>query len=100
MKVKKILLSVLAIVTLFSCSRKDQMKISGDIQNASKQKVYLEQLNVDQSVVVDSTETNRKGQFSFKREVTTPTFYNVRIGKNAFVTLLGEAKRESRRPEQ
>lgn len=90
MKVKKILLSVLAIVTLFSCSRKDQMKISGDIQNASKQKVYLEQLNVDQSVVVDSTETNRKGQFSFKREVTTPTFYNVRIGKNAFVTLLGE----------
>ena len=90
MKVKKILLSVLAIVTLFSCSRKDQMKISGDIQNASKQKVYLEQLNVNQSVVVDSTETNRKGQFSFKREVTTPTFYNVRIGKNAFVTLLGE----------
>lgn len=90
MKVKKILLSVLAIVTLFSCSRKEQMKISGDIQNASKQKVYLEQLNVDQSVVVDSTETNRKGQFSFKREVTTPTFYNVRIGKNAFVTLLGE----------
>lgn len=90
MKVKKILLSVLAIVTLFSCSRKDQMKISGDIQNASKQKVYLEQLNVDQSVVVDSTKTNRKGQFSFKREVTTPTFYNVRIGKNAFVTLLGE----------
>lgn len=90
MKVKKILLSVLAIVTLFSCSRKDQMKISGDIQNASKQKVYLEQLNVDQSVVVDSTETNRKGQFSFKREVTSPTFYNVRIGKNAFVTLLGE----------
>lgn len=90
MKVKKILLSVLAIVTLFSCSRKDQMKISGDIQNASKQKVYLEQLNVDQSVVVDSTETNRKGQFSFKREVTTPTFYNVHIGKNAFVTLLGE----------
>lgn len=90
MKVKKILLSVLAIVTLFSCSRKDQMKISGDIQNASKQKVYLEQLNVDQSVVVDSTETNRKGQFSFKREVTTPTFYNIRIGKNAFVTLLGE----------
>ena len=90
MKVKKILLSVLAIVTLFSCSRKDQMKISGNIQNASKQKVYLEQLNVDQSVVVDSTETNRKGQFSFKREVTTPTFYNIRIGKNAFVTLLGE----------
>ncbi len=90
MKVKKILLSVLAIVTLFSCSRKDQMKISGDFQNASKQKVYLEQLNVDQSVVVDSTETNRKGQFSFKREVTTPTFYNIRIGKNAFVTLLGE----------
>lgn len=90
MKVKKILLSVLVIVTLFSCSRKDQMKISGDIQNASKQKVYLEQLNVDQSVVVDSTETNRKGQFSFKREVTTPTFYNIRIGKNAFVTLLGE----------
>lgn len=90
MKTKKVLLSVLAIVTLFSCSRKDQMKISGEIQNANKQKVYLEQLNVDQSVVVDSTETNRKGKFSFKKEVTTPTFYNIRIGKNALITLLGE----------
>lgn len=90
MKVKKLLLSVLAIITLFSCSRKDQMKIDGEIQNAAKQKVYLEQLNVDQSVVVDSTETNRKGQFTFKREVTSPTFYNLRIGKNTFVTLLGE----------
>lgn len=90
MKVKKILLSVLAVVTLFACSRKDQMKISGEIQNAAKQKVYLEQLNVDQAVVIDSTETNRKGKFSFKREVTTPTFYNIRIGKNTFVTLVGE----------
>lgn len=90
MKVKKLLISVLAIVTLFSCSRKDQMKISGEIQNAGKQKVYLEQLNVDQSIVVDSTETNRKGQFSFKKQVTSPTFYNVRIGKNTFVTLVGE----------
>lgn len=90
MKVKKLLISVLAIVTLFSCSRKDQMKISGEIQNAGKQKVYLEQLNVDQSIVVDSTETNRKGQFSFKKQVTSPTFYNVHIGKNTFVTLVGE----------
>lgn len=90
MKVKKLLISVLAIVTLFSCSRKDQMKISGEIQNAGKQKVYLEQLNVDQSIVVDSTETNRKGQFSFKKQVTSPTFYNVRFGKNTFVTLVGE----------
>ena len=90
MKVKKILLSVLAVVTLFACSRKDQMKISGEIQNAAKQKVYLEQLNVDQAVVIDSTETNRKGNFSFKREVTTPTFYNIRIGKNTSVTLVGE----------
>lgn len=90
MKVKKLLISVLAIVTLFSCSQKDQMKISGEIQNAGKQKVYLEQLNVDQSIVVDSTETNRKGQFSFKKQVTSPTFYNVRIGKNTFVTLVGE----------
>lgn len=90
MKVKKILLSVLAVVTLFACSRKDQMKISGEIQNAAKQKVYLEQLNVDQAVVIDSTETNRNGKFSFKREVTTPTFYNIRIGKNTSVTLVGE----------
>lgn len=90
MKMKKIFLPVLVIVTIFSCSRKDQVKINGEIQNAGKQKVYLEQLNVDQVVVIDSTETNRKGQFSFKREVTTPTFYNIRIGKNSSVALVGE----------
>lgn len=82
MKIKYTFLSGLIILAIFSCTQKNRVKIKGEIKNASKQKVYLEQLNVDNIKIIDSTETNRKGVFHFKKEITTPLFYDIRIGAN------------------
>lgn len=90
MKIRNILLAVILILMTFSCTRKNQVRINGEIENAGRQKIYLEQLNVDNTVILDSTEANRKGQFKFRQEVTTPTFYNIRIGNSNNITVVAE----------
>ena len=77
-------------LALAACNDKNNVKISGVIQEGAKQKVYLEQLNVDNAVLIDSAETDRKGRFTFKTAVISPTFYNVKIGPKEFITFIAE----------
>ena len=86
--VKNTIFSVFIALTLFACNSKNNIEIRGEIKNADKQKVYLEQVNVDNIIVVDSAKTDKNGSFKFKTTVTSPTFYNVKIGTGGFVTIL------------
>jgi len=83
---KKLLYFAIVISLIISCS-KNNARITGEIKEASDKKVYLKQLNVDSSVSVDSTTTNSKGQFTLKTNVTSPTFFNINIGKKEMITL-------------
>ena len=58
--------SVFVLLALAACTNKNNVKITGEIKEAENQKVYLEQLNVDQAVIIDSTKTDRNGHFTFK----------------------------------
>ncbi len=91
---RNIVFGALLACLLASCNDENRVIVKGDIQNASKKKVYLEQLNVDKAVIVDSARTNRKGHFSFKMEVTDPTFYAVRVGDKESVTFIAEPGKE------
>ncbi|MFR3852952.1 MAG: redoxin domain-containing protein [Odoribacter splanchnicus] len=85
----KIILSAAILLLLASC-HKDNVNIVGNIKEAVNQKVYLDQLNVDEVITIDSTQTNKKGKFSFKTTVETPTFFNVRIGPKESLTFIAE----------
>lgn len=87
--VKNIFL-IASLAFLFGACHRHNVEIKGEIKEAEKQKVYLEQLNVDKSFIVDSTQTDRKGRFDFKFSVTEPTFYAIRVGKTESVVLLAE----------
>ena len=91
--IKRILLLLLPAALLASC-RPSNVEISGEIKNAAKTRVYLERLDVDQSVPVDSATTDRSGKFSFRTQVADPVFYSVRIEKDAPVTIVAEADRK------
>lgn len=91
--IKNIFSSVLILLVLASCS-KTNVKITGDIKEAGKQRVYLEQLNVDNAVTIDSTETNNNGHFAFKTNVELPTFFNVKIGPKESITFIAEPNDE------
>lgn len=66
------------------------MEINGNISGASKQTVYLEQINVGNTIVIDSLKTNKKGEFTFKSKVENPMFYTVKIN-NENIPLLVKA---------
>lgn len=87
--IKNIFLVLMAVTVLISC-KSHNVEIKGEIKEASKQKVYLEQLNVDKIILVDSTQTDKKGRFGLKMTVTGPTFYNIRIGQKENMTVLAE----------
>ena len=82
--------SVFVLLALAACTNKNNVKITGEIKEAENQKVYLEQLNVDQAVIIDSTKTDRNGHFTFKTTTSLPTFYNVKIGPKEFITFIAE----------
>ena len=87
---KNIRSSVFVLLALAACTSKNNVKITGEIKEAENQKVYLEQLNVDQAVIIDSTKTDRYGHFTFKTATSLPTFYNVKIGPKEFITFIAE----------
>lgn len=84
----------LTLLVMASCSNKNTVKINGEIEGAGKQTVYLDQVNVDHIITVDSTRTNNNGRFSFKTEVKEPAFYTVRVGKQESLTLLAEPEKD------
>lgn len=92
--IKNTVLSGLITVFLFACSSKNNVEIKGEIKDADKQNVYLEQVNVDNIITIDSTKTNKSGEFKFKTAVTSPTFYNIKIGASEIITILAEPDKE------
>ena len=64
----------LALFVLASCNNKNTVKIKGEIKDADKQCVYLDRIDVDNILTIDSTKLNGNGRVSFKTTVTEPTF--------------------------
>ncbi len=90
MILKNILISAVTLFAFSACTNKNNVKITGEIKGAANQPVYLEQLNVDQAQLLDSTKTDRNGKFSFKTATTLPTYYNVKVGPKEFITFIAE----------
>lgn len=84
----------LALFVLASCNNKNTVKIKGEIKDADKQSVYLDRIDVDNILTVDSAKLSSNGRFSFKTTVTEPTFYTLRFGENEAITLLAEPEKE------
>lgn len=94
--IKHILFIVALACATAACQNKNNVKITGEFKEAGKQTVYLEQLNVENAVLLDSVKTNRQGEFTLKTAVSSPTFYNLRVGPKEQITFLAEPGQEIR----
>lgn len=84
---KKLTVIIIAVVLLFGCTNRNKFSIEGRIDGADRQKVYFKELDVNQTHLLDSTRTNRGGEFEFSGKTEYPKFYNIALdGK--FATLL------------
>lgn len=76
---KKILLVFSLSSLLISCGQDKKARISGSFSGLDNDTVVLEMITAQQRTFVDTSVTNRKGDYSFrvKLPVAAPTFFNI-----------------------
>lgn len=87
----KRIIYLLALVLIFSgCNDKSKFTINGIIKNSKEKYIYLNKLDVDTPVLIDSAKISRTGSFRLKMKVTEADFYQIGFSTSNFITLLAE----------
>jgi hypothetical protein len=87
----KRIIFLLALVLVFSgCNNKAKFAVNGVIKDSKGKYIYLNRLDVDTPVLIDSAKISRKGLFRLKVKTTGPDFYQLGFSSTNFITLLAE----------
>ena len=81
-------LMLVFIVQLSSCHRQPSAVISGTLAGTKGKMVYLDKMDIDKAVPVDSVKAGKSGRFRFRVEIDEPTFFLLKVSDNNFITLL------------
>lgn len=95
LNMKKILLFFLAALLAVSCGKNRPVKISGSFPGLDKEMVYLELTTTKERKKIDSAEINRKGNFSFRTKLPTPTpaFVNLICNQHTIPLIVSPGER-------
>jgi thiol-disulfide isomerase/thioredoxin len=88
--VKKIALFLVSAIILAGCADKNTIKISGNLKNREHKKIYLNKIDVDNSVRIDSARIRKNGNFRFRLNASEPDFYQIGFSDSDFITILTE----------
>ncbi len=88
MKNRYLILICLIILGFAGCNKPHKSEISGVISNAAGRTIYLEELMVANLRQVDSVKITKNGEFTFRHQVSIPTFFLLKLSENNFITLL------------
>jgi len=69
-------------------SGENRITIAGEINNADREMVYLEYLNINKTIGLDSLRTKKDGSFSFRFKSEYPGIYILRNSENKIINLL------------
>ena len=87
----KRLLFLLNIVFIISgCNEKNSFTVDGVVNEKTDKAVFINRLDVDTPVFLDSTKVSKKGKFHFRIKASGPDFYIIGFSKNDFITILAE----------
>jgi hypothetical protein len=79
---------LLLILVIASCNQQNKIKIDGQIKGAKEKPVYLKEILLGNTQIIDSARTNKKGEFSFKETIEHPKFYQLGLSNSRYITLL------------
>jgi len=80
---KKLLILSTALLSLFSCTKENEMRLHTNIKGLQKGTVYLQKINDSVLVTLDSVVINGKDEaFVLKTEIDKPELYYLFIDKN------------------
>jgi len=87
----KRILFLLALVLIFSgCKDKSKFTVNGVVKDSKNIYIYLNSLDVDTPVIIDSAKISRKGSFRFRVKAKGADFYQLGFTTTNFITLLSE----------
>lgn len=79
------------LILLAGCADKNSIRIDGNLNNNREHiKIYLNRIDVDNSVRIDSAVIKNNGNFRFRIKATEPDFYQIGYNDSDFITILAE----------
>jgi len=87
----KRLFYLLVLPAIFAgCNNKDNFSVSGIIKDDTKKVIYINRVEVDTPVLIDSAKIRKNGEFSLKIKSSEADFYQLGFSNADFITLLAE----------
>jgi thiol-disulfide isomerase/thioredoxin len=85
---KKSLLLLILVIFTISCKKNDSFLVTGHIKNVKQNYVYVSRVDINTTILLDSSRVSNKGNFRFRIKSREPDFYQVGSSSKDFVTLL------------
>jgi thiol-disulfide isomerase/thioredoxin len=80
----------ISLILLAGCSDKNSIRIDGNLKNKNQNKIYLNRIDVDRYIRVDSAGIGKNGNFRFRIKANEPDFYQIGLTDSDFITILAE----------
>lgn len=87
---KRTLFLLTLVIIISGCKDKGKFAVNGVIKDSKEKYIYLNRLDVDTPVLIDSAKISRKGSFRIRVKATGPEFYQLGFSSTNFITLLTE----------
>jgi len=78
----------ISLILLAGCSNKNSIRIDGNFKDKSHKKIYLNRIDVDTYIKIDSVRIKNNGNFRFRIRANEPDFYQIGITDSDFITVL------------
>ncbi len=85
---KKAFYFLLVLGVLFSCGKKTNFTISGQLDGGAGKTIYFNKILISNTLPDDSVKLDKDGKFEFKGSTSSPAFYLLKLSKSSFITLL------------
>lgn len=85
---EKLIRFVCTVLIIAGCSSDKGFELNGKLSGGNGMMIYLDELGTSELITVDSSLVGENGSFHFRRELTVPKFYLLKLDPGNFITLL------------
>lgn len=85
---KKAFYFLIVLFVMFACGKKANFTISGQLIGGAGKTIYFNKIIISDQIHFDSVKLDKEGKFKFEGKTSSPAFYQLKLSKNSFVTLL------------
>jgi thiol-disulfide isomerase/thioredoxin len=87
---KRILFLLTLVLILSGCNDNTKFKVNGVIKNTKEKYIFLNKVEVNTPVFIDSAKISKNGSFQFKIKAKEAEFYQLGFNTSNFITLLAK----------